>query len=276
MPSDTTATTPPSKKTNNNKCPRLTRNNKFRLMSDDVLEAARNYTKNDVSCISDLLSTPPKKATNSTVSCAGKTPSTDKQKRLTKRLTKDVEHFSPSKKPKTFESPTTSATEQTSVQAPLICGHFSELKYIEAIGTVRMIRKKKHRGISSPNSSQIAFDLDADAICNEDMNLSSSYWDRNVRLQISYRINLSNNDVQFALIIYEHVTKNPRTRRNLMSEFSEVVDTNASITGNTNAPNTDVIIKQTATVNKHKHQKTQISVTHAATKAQTPFKRLRF
>lgn len=83
---------------------------------------------------------------------------------------------------------------------------YSDLKYIETFGILR-ICQSKHR-----NNSVGSID---DRTSNQSLN-------RSIQLQISYRINTSNeNDIQFALVVYQHFTKNPKIRRNLMNEFSD-------------------------------------------------------
>lgn len=79
---------------------------------------------------------------------------------------------------------------------------FTELKYLEASGTVTV-----HRQASTSSSGE-----EGDR--------------RECKLQISYRINKDNpNDIQIALIVYKCNSSNLRSRRNLMLEFKDDVET---------------------------------------------------
>ncbi|XP_055910345.1 uncharacterized protein LOC129944730 [Eupeodes corollae] len=83
---------------------------------------------------------------------------------------------------------------------------YSELKYFEAIGILRSSVQPEHKGFR--NSSTL--------------NANGS-WDRETKIQISYRTRLDDNDVQFALIIYTNLHPySALSRRNLMTEFDEV------------------------------------------------------
>lgn len=81
--------------------------------------------------------------------------------------------------------------------------YYTDLQYLEAVGVLHMSQPTKHRGVAPVQSDY------------SPTNTS----DRDVRLRISYRIRHRDQSVQFALIQYEHVTKNPRARRNLLAEF---------------------------------------------------------
>lgn len=99
---------------------------------------------------------------------------------------------------------------------------YSELIYLEAVGMIRMMRKSKHRGVTSSNFQSGSSTTNDISSTDSALSLpvgSNNYWERSTRLKLSYRIRREDNDIQFALIIYEHVTKNPTTRRNLMVEF---------------------------------------------------------
>lgn len=99
---------------------------------------------------------------------------------------------------------------------------YSELIYLEAVGMIRMMRKSKHRGVTSSNFQSGSSTTNDVTSTDSALSLpvgSNNYWERSTRLKLSYRIRREDNDIQFALIIYEHVTKNPATRRNLMVEF---------------------------------------------------------
>lgn len=88
-------------------------------------------------------------------------------------------------------------------EAPSDQYQYSDLKYIESFGVLRMCRSKKSRN----NHSVVGSSDDRTS-------------NRSIQLQISYRVNINNDDdIQLALVVYEHVTKNPKIRRNLMGEF---------------------------------------------------------
>lgn len=91
---------------------------------------------------------------------------------------------------------------------------FSQLKYLESIGSIRTIRRAKHPGINKvPNTKAIT----ATPFVSPE---SQNGWDRKTKLKISYRTGLvKKNDIQFALIIYEPLTM--ITRRNLLEEFQK-------------------------------------------------------
>lgn len=91
-----------------------------------------------------------------------------------------------------------SETEEESTESPLAYG---TLKYMEFTGILR----------NKPQS------IDLNSLDE------TSSWDRKVRIKISYRQRLSDNHIQFALIIYEHLGGNVRTatRRNLMQDFAQ-------------------------------------------------------
>ncbi|XP_055843331.1 uncharacterized protein LOC129910094 [Episyrphus balteatus] len=103
-----------------------------------------------------------------------------------------------------FETPdstyvSTAATTSSQVQ-------YSELKYFEAIGILRSCLQPEHKNFRLSST----------------LNANGS-WDRETKIQISYRIRLDDNDVQFALIIYKNLhSYSALSKRNLMSEFDEV------------------------------------------------------
>lgn len=87
----------------------------------------------------------------------------------------------------------------------------SEIKYIEAIGTVRKLRKLKHRGIDSRSKDVRIYESP-----------TRKHWEAgNTKLKISYRENVNQSDLQFVLVIYQHIENNPRCRRDLMTEFAK-------------------------------------------------------
>lgn len=89
---------------------------------------------------------------------------------------------------------------------------YSELKYLEAIGIMRTIKQPKHRGISVAAGGSGAPTI---------YSSPDQHNDRMTKIKISYRVRKTDGDVQFALIVYEQVTRNPVTRRNLMTDFNE-------------------------------------------------------
>jgi hypothetical protein len=109
--------------------------------------------------------------------------------------------------------------------------HYSDLKYLEAIGLLRIRRKKKHRG-TIPELNQ-SMNQSTEVVNNNETSPSSAFsmaglsdcWERRTKLKISYRINELDKNVQFALILYEHLTKTTRTRRNLLMDFHEMAKT---------------------------------------------------
>lgn len=91
---------------------------------------------------------------------------------------------------------------------------FSELKYLESIGSIRTIRRAKHPGINKVPTTKA---ITATPFVSPE---SQNGWDRKTKLKISYRTGLAKkNDIQFALIIYEPLTM--VTRRNLLEEFQK-------------------------------------------------------
>lgn len=87
----------------------------------------------------------------------------------------------------------------------------SEIKYIEAVGTVRKLRKLKHRGIDSRSKDVRIYESP-----------TRNHWEaENTKLKISYRENVNESDLQFVLAIYQHIENNPRCRRDLMAEFAK-------------------------------------------------------
>lgn len=84
---------------------------------------------------------------------------------------------------------------------------YSELKYFQTVGILRSSIQPEHK--SFRNSSTL--------------NANGS-WDRETKIQISYRIRSDDNDVQFALIIYTNLHPySALSKRNLILEFDEVV-----------------------------------------------------
>lgn len=90
---------------------------------------------------------------------------------------------------------------------------YSELKYLESIGSIRTIRRAKHPGINKVPTAKT--EVVTPFVSPESQNA----WDRKTKLKIGYRVGLLHNDIQFALIIYEPLSM--VTRRNLMEEFQQ-------------------------------------------------------
>lgn len=93
---------------------------------------------------------------------------------------------------------------------------YSELKYLESIGSIRTIRRAKHPGINKVPSAKA---ITATPFVSPE---SQNGWDRKTKLKISYRTGLVKTDLQFALIIYEPLTM--ITRRNLLDEFERAAE----------------------------------------------------
>lgn len=94
---------------------------------------------------------------------------------------------------------------------------YSELKYLESIGSIRTIRRAKHPGINKVPSTKA---ITATPFVSPE---SQNGWDRKTKLKISYRTGLlKKDDIQFALIIYEPLTM--VTRRNLLDEFEKAAE----------------------------------------------------
>lgn len=94
---------------------------------------------------------------------------------------------------------------------------YSELKYLESIGSIRTIRRAKHPGINKVPSAKA---ITATPFVSPE---SQNGWDRKTKLKISYRTGLlKSDDIQFALIIYEPLTM--ITRRNLLDEFEKAAE----------------------------------------------------
>lgn len=139
--------------------------------------------------------------------------------------------------------------------------YYSELQYLEAIGVLHMSQPTKHRGVATvqPDYSP------------------TNTSDRDVRLRISYRLRHRDQSVQFALILYEHLTKNPRARRNLLAEFiaakEEEEEDNA-------APAVDQLLENQLTVatpaDKNKSAGKSASIKRKVSTPSTAWKRLRF
>lgn len=115
-------------------------------------------------------------------------------------------------------------TSETINELIIMNNNETKLNYIKANGIVReMKRPQKHRGIVSTNSDQQSIPSTSSSLSSpiSSSSSSASNYDRQTTLKISYRL-LSNNFIQFALILYETANSNPRTRRNLAREFQKM------------------------------------------------------
>lgn len=96
---------------------------------------------------------------------------------------------------------------------------YSELQYLETVGTVRTANEPKHRGTRTTHHIPRE-DPSADSSGpSEATTCSSSVGEKRTKLKLSYRTHLRSQEVQFALIIYEHIsTRSTAVRRNLFVE----------------------------------------------------------
>lgn len=110
----------------------------------------------------------------------------------------------------------TSAVSCSSVHCDL-SKPYSELNYLESIGSIRTIRRAKHPNINKVPTAKV---ITATPLISPE---SQNGWDRKTKLKISYRTGLlKKDDIQFALIIYEPLTV--VTRRNLLEEFQKAAE----------------------------------------------------
>lgn len=101
---------------------------------------------------------------------------------------------------------------------------YSELQYLEAIGTVRSFQGSKHRGtrtthhIPREGSTSPVDGLNIPIPTTPPGSSSSDHGDKRTKLKLSYRKHIHTQEHQFALIIYEDLTpRSSRVRRNLFS-----------------------------------------------------------
>ncbi|KAL1400691.1 hypothetical protein pipiens_007233 [Culex pipiens pipiens] len=97
---------------------------------------------------------------------------------------------------------------------------YSELQYLETVGTVRTANEPKHRGTRTthhiPREDPSATSSGPSEATTSS---SSSIGEKRTKLKLSYRTHLRTQEVQFALIIYEHIsTRSTAVRRNLFVE----------------------------------------------------------
>ncbi|XP_062539719.1 serine proteinase stubble-like isoform X2 [Armigeres subalbatus] len=101
---------------------------------------------------------------------------------------------------------------------------YSELQYLEAIGTVRTCYESKHRGTRTSHhipreETSPSDDANSSSATNPD---SVDPTLKRTKLKLSYRYHLQTTEPQFALIIYEDLTtRSSKVRRNL---FSDAID----------------------------------------------------
>ncbi|XP_038120535.1 uncharacterized protein LOC119770167 [Culex quinquefasciatus] len=98
--------------------------------------------------------------------------------------------------------------------------NYSELQYLETVGTVRTANEPKHRGTRTthhiPREDPSATSSGPSEATTSS---SSSIGEKRTKLKLSYRTHLRTQEVQFALIIYEHIsTRSTAVRRNLFVE----------------------------------------------------------
>lgn len=125
---------------------------------------------------------------------------------------------------------------------------FSELKYLESIGSIRTIRRSKHPGINKVPTMQT--DTPTPFVSPE----SQNGWDRKTKLKLSYRIGAQcTDDIQFALIIYEPLTM--VTRRNLLNEFQKAAEEDAALKASSISSTKSHSAKKDSNKNKFKNDK---------------------
>lgn len=142
-------------------------------------------------------------------SASNDTATTPKRSKSNQTVTKRLEYFDKS-------AQTSALTDQStsSCAKQLSSKQYSELKYLEAIGSIRTIRLMKHPQVNRLPTTPNANPETNTAFVSPE---SQNGWDRKTKLKLSYRVGIDNNDIQYALIIYEPLTM--ITRRNLLGEF---------------------------------------------------------
>lgn len=153
----------------------------------------------------------------------------------------ETRNLSPTKRTKKatgLVSRSTSAPAKCSTVAN--ASGFSELYYLESIGSIRTIRRAKHPNINKVPISRT--EIATPFVSPE----SQNGWDRKTKLKISYRVNLlKENDIQFALIIYEPVTM--LIRRNLLEEFEKAANEEGEQQRNATATTTSSLVSLPST-----------------------------
>lgn len=99
---------------------------------------------------------------------------------------------------------------------------YSDLHYLEAIGMLRTANEPKHRGTRTthhiPREDSSA-DSSGGSSATHTPRRSGDFSEKRTKLKASYRTHLQTGEVQFALIIYEHIsTRSTTVRRNLFCE----------------------------------------------------------
>lgn len=96
---------------------------------------------------------------------------------------------------------------------------YSELQYLESVGIVRTANEPKHRGIRTTHHIPRDDPPSAPDSAGTAEVLPTSSGEKRTKLKLSYRTHLRSQEVQFALIIYEHISsRSTVVRRNLFSE----------------------------------------------------------
>lgn len=116
---------------------------------------------------------------------------------------------------------------------------YSDLMYFESVGFLRSQNKSKYHGISNAQTSSgnnSSSPVTSSSLPNDLTNMPHM---RKTKLKLSYRIRRHDNQLQIALIIYEHLSRNPASRRNLLQEFQKTTDDNG-------IPNTKPSVSQSA------------------------------
>lgn len=187
--------------------PPLTQGRRFRPI--DSPEESVGLSNCDISGIDELL-TPEKTSHNN------KSPTRQQANGLRRRLdlqspTGVAKATAPNKRPSTSYATEATSPKQLRTSPRNFRNRFGPLLYLKANGVLRLHRPTKHRGVLAPSTPSTSTS-------------ASGIWDREVQLLASYRLCLVDNTPQFALVVYEHRTRNPRTRRNLFVEFDTSSD----------------------------------------------------
>ncbi|XP_055371217.1 uncharacterized protein LOC129605460 [Condylostylus longicornis] len=138
---------------------------------------------------------------------------------------------------------------------------YSDLHYIESVGCLITSNRSKYPGVQplpiGGTNLEIG-NVKKSEIKTYSYNISPrSHLEREVKLKISYRIRMDNNQIEFALIIYEYSVRKSSTRRNLLLEFKEA--------------SSGIEEKKTDSTSIIKHEKKTVDV---KIRRKTPLKRL--
>lgn len=245
MPSASGYESPPPSKRNLDKPPPLHRNKRFKRRvkeyhtasssSDDECETRhKSYNLRRTACDGSPSQSKnvikPESKTVQPPECTGRMLRKRIGDEAKTSLTQDDRSSSPMKRSKkmldsindTYGGASSSSTSCSLAGASNFSKPFSELKYLESIGSIRTIRRAKHPGINKVPSAKA---ITATPFVSPD---SQNGWDRKTQLKIGYRTQLIGDkglvkpDLQFALIIYEPLTM--ITRRNLLDEFEKAAE----------------------------------------------------